>query len=176
VSETRLEMVCPKHALGAVARVMRDVHPYEEPAWDVYPLAPRPRPGFGMGRSIELAEPTTLAALVERLKGHLERPSLRVASTPAHRSGGAIRRVAVCAGSGKSVFEQARGFEVYVTGELGHHAVLAHLAAGASVILAEHSSTERGYLPTYAKRLAASAEGALETFVAAACREPIETW
>lgn len=176
VNETRLEMVCPKHALGAVSRVMRDVHPYEEPAWDVYPLAARPRAGFGMGRSVELAEPTTIAALVERLKGHLARPSLRVASTPTHRGGGAVRRVAVCAGSGKSVFERARGFDVYVTGELSHHAVLAHLAAGASVILAEHSSTERGYLPTYAERLAARSEGALETFVADACREPLETW
>jgi dinuclear metal center YbgI/SA1388 family protein len=176
VVETRLEMVCPKRALGAVARVMRDVHPYEEPAWDVYPLAPRPAPGFGMGRSVELSEPTTLAALVERLKAHLGRATLRVAASPAHRTGAPLRRAAVCAGSGKSVFERAPGFDVYVTGELGHHAVLAHLAAGASVVLAEHSSTERGYLPTYAARLAARSQGALETCIAEACREPLETW
>lgn len=176
VVETRLEMVCPKHALGAVARVMRDVHPYEEPAWDVYALAPRPAPDFGMGRSVELAEQTSLGTLVERLKLHLGRASLRVAASPAHRAGGPVRRVAVCAGSGKAVFERAPGFDVYVTGELGHHAVLAHLAAGSSVILAEHSSTERGYLPTYAARLAERCEGAIETFVAETCREPLETW
>lgn len=176
VAEVRLEMVCPKRALGSVARVMRDVHPYEEPAWDVYPLAPRPTPGFGMGRAVELAEPLPLAALVGRLKTHLGRDSLRVAASPAHRAGEVVRRVAMCAGSGKSVFERASGFDVYVTGELGHHSVLAHLAAGSSVVLAEHSSTERGYLPTYAARVAERTAGALEVLVSEADREPLETW
>src|SRR5688572_21889559 len=36
-SEVRLEMVCPRAALGLVATVIEQVHPYEEPAWDVYP-------------------------------------------------------------------------------------------------------------------------------------------
>jgi putative NIF3 family GTP cyclohydrolase 1 type 2 len=169
-------MVCPKRALGAVARVLGDVHPYEEPAWDVYPLAPRPAPGFGMGRSVELAAPLTLTALVERLKAHLGRTSLRVAPSPAQRAGALVRRVAVCAGSGKSVFDRTPGFDVYVTGELGHHAVLAHLAAGASVVLAEHSSTERGYLRDYAARIAHESAGALEALVSEADREPLETW
>jgi len=176
VAELRLEMVCPKRALGAVARVMRDIHPYEEPAWDVYPLAPRPAPGFGMGRSVELTTPITLATLTERLKAHLGRPSLRVAASPAHRAGAPLRRIAVCAGSGKSVFDRAPGFDAYVTGELSHHAVLAHLAAGASVLLAEHSTTERGYLPEYAARITTRSAGALEALVSESDREPLETW
>lgn len=176
VAEVRLEMVCPKRALGALARALRDAHPYEEPAWDVYALAPRPAPGVGMGRSIELTEPVPLTALVDRLKAHLGRPSLRVAAAPAHGSGGLVRRVAVCAGSGKSVFDRAPGFDVYVTGELGHHAVLAHLAAGSSVILAEHSSTERGYLRDYATRITERSAGALEALVSETDREPLEIW
>jgi dinuclear metal center YbgI/SA1388 family protein len=176
VEELRLEMVCPERALGAVARVMRDVHPYEEPAWDVYPLAPRPNAGFGMGRGVTLAEPTTLEALVARLKAHLGRGTLRVAATEPHRAGGGVRKVAFCAGSGGSVFERAPGFDVYVTGELSHHGVLATLTAGSSVILAEHSSSERGFLPAYAQRLAELAEGALEVAVSERDREPIESW
>jgi len=176
VAEARLEMVCPRSALGRIARVLRDVHPYEEPAWDVYPLAPRAVPGTGMGRSLELAEPASLETLVSRLKAHLGRESLRVAVSTAQRAGGTIRRIAVCAGSGKSIFEQAPGFDLYVTGELSHHDVLARLAGGASVILAEHSSSERGYLPRYAESVAERAEGALTTFVSVSDREPIETW
>ncbi len=176
VAELRLEMVCPKGALGAVARVMRDVHPYEEPAWDVYPLAPRPAPGFGQGRGVTLDSPTTLAALAERLKAHLGRSSLRVAATEAQRAGAEIRRVALCAGSGSSIFERAPGFDAYVTGELSHHAVLAHLGAGASVLLCEHSSSERGFLPSYAALVADRAGGALEVVVSRADREPIESW
>jgi putative NIF3 family GTP cyclohydrolase 1 type 2 len=65
---------------------------------------------------------------------------------------------------------------VYVTGELSHHAVLARLAAGSSVILAEHSSSERGYLPKYAQKLAELADGALEVLVSERDREPLENW
>ncbi|HEV8551044.1 MAG TPA: Nif3-like dinuclear metal center hexameric protein, partial [Polyangiaceae bacterium] len=176
VSEVRLEMVCPKSALGRIARVMRDVHPYEEPAWDVIPLAPRPTAGVGIGRALELGEAATLETLVGRLKAHVGRSALRVAASPAHRSGASLRRVAVCAGSGKSVFDGAPGYELYVTGELSHHAVLAHVASGASVVLLEHSTSERGYLPAYAARLAEGAGGALETLVSGADREPLESW
>jgi dinuclear metal center YbgI/SA1388 family protein len=176
VDETRLEMVCPGRALGAVARVMRDVHPYEEPAWDVYPLAARPRAGFGMGRGVTLETPVTLETLVARLKTQLGRASLRVAATPEQRAGKPVRRVACCAGSGGGVFERAPGFDVYVTGELSHHAVLARLAAGSSVVLAEHSSSERGYLPFYAAKLAELAGGALEVAVAERDHEPLENW
>jgi len=176
VEEIRLELVCPERALGAVARVMRDVHPYEEPAWDVYPLAPRPGAGFGMGRGVTLAEPTTLAALVARLKAHLGRNTLRVATTELQRGEKSVERVAFCAGSGGSVFERAPGYDVYVTGELSHHSVLATLGAGASVVLAEHSSSERGFLPAYAQKLADLAEGALEVAVSTRDREPLESW
>ena len=176
VAELRIEMVCPKGALGRVARVMRDVHPYEEPAWDVYPLVPRPAAGYGMGRALELAEPATLAALVARVKIQVGRQAVRVAASPAHRGGAPVRRVAVCAGSGRTLFEKARGFDVYVTGELSHHAVLAHLAAGASVILCEHSTSERGYLPGYAARFAERAAGAVEALISAVDREPLENW
>jgi dinuclear metal center YbgI/SA1388 family protein len=176
VAELRLEMVCPRRALGRIARVMRDVHPYEEPAWDVYPLAPRPAPGFGMGRGVILDTPTTLAALCERLKAQLGRGTLRVAATDAMRAGSAIRRVALCAGSGSSIFEQAPGFDVYVTGELSHHAVLAHLGADASVVLCEHSSSERGFLTRYAELVRERAGGALRTVVSRADREPLESW
>jgi dinuclear metal center YbgI/SA1388 family protein len=176
VAELRLEMVCPRGVLGRVARVMRDVHPYEEPAWDVYPLAPRPTAGYGMGRALTLAAPATLAALVARLKIHVGRATLRVAASAPQRDGAPIRRIAVCAGSGKSVFEGTRGFDAYVTGELSHHAVLAHLAAGSSVILCEHSTSERGYLPAYAARFAERTGGAVETLISAADREPLESW
>jgi dinuclear metal center YbgI/SA1388 family protein len=150
VPEIRLEMVCPKSALARVVDVMRDVHPYEEPAWDLYPLAPRPLPGFGMGRRVTLTEAATLKMLVTRLKSHLRAPSLRVAATPAHRGGALLREAAVCAGSGGSVLARASGAEVVVTGELSHHAVLEKLAAGVSVVLCEHSSSERGFLRVFA--------------------------
>ena len=39
VVEERIETVCAEELLGAVLDAVRAVHPYEEPAIDVYPLA-----------------------------------------------------------------------------------------------------------------------------------------
>lgn len=62
-----------------------------------------------------------------------------------------IRTIAICAGSGSSCFGTTRA-DLYFTGEMGHHDVLAALARQTwylfltSVILCEHTNTERGYL------------------------------
>ena len=39
VSELRVETVVPADALEAVVAALRAAHPYEEPAFDLYPLA-----------------------------------------------------------------------------------------------------------------------------------------
>jgi hypothetical protein len=39
VAELRVETVVPADRLGDVVAALRSAHPYEEPAYDVYPLA-----------------------------------------------------------------------------------------------------------------------------------------
>ncbi len=38
VAEDRIEVICPSSILDKVLKAVRAVHPYEEPAIDVYPL------------------------------------------------------------------------------------------------------------------------------------------
>ncbi len=38
VEEERIETVCTKESLGVVIKAMKEVHPYDEVAFDVYPL------------------------------------------------------------------------------------------------------------------------------------------
>jgi hypothetical protein len=38
VNEERIETVCEGKALAAVVQAIRGTHPYEEPAFDVYPI------------------------------------------------------------------------------------------------------------------------------------------
>lgn len=38
VGEEKIETVCPKEMLGKVLEAVKAVHPYEEPAIDIYPL------------------------------------------------------------------------------------------------------------------------------------------
>ena len=43
--------------------------------------------------------------------------------------------------------------DVWLTGELSHHEILAANAAGTTVILTDHTHTERGYLPIMAGKV-----------------------
>jgi len=126
-----------------------------------------------LGRAIELAEPTPLRTLLHFIKTHLGLKQLRVAESARHAAGVPIERGAVCAGSGGAVFAELHGFDLYVTGEMRHHDVLAKVAGGASVVLCEHTNSERGYLPRLQQRLAELAEGELEVRISACDRDPL---
>ncbi|QRV80047.1 NIF3 (NGG1p interacting factor 3) [Ceratobasidium sp. AG-Ba] len=108
----------------------------------------------GAGRLVTLAEPVNLATLCDRVKSYCGLKNLQVGVSPKHNSvtEGVIRTIAICAGSGGSVLKGARA-DVYLTGEMSHHEVLAAAAQGTSVILCGHSNTERPYLPTLRERL-----------------------
>jgi dinuclear metal center YbgI/SA1388 family protein len=178
VPELRLEMVCPERALPAVARALVQHHPYEEPAWEVHPLAAKPVVGAGRARRISLTTPRPLLDLVAELKANLGLPHLRLAASPAHRKGSLIRSASVAAGAGAGAFESSAASDelasdLYVTGEMRHHDVLALLARGASVVLCEHSSSERGYLAHFRKRLLKETANAISVAIARKDSEPL---
>jgi dinuclear metal center YbgI/SA1388 family protein len=172
VDEVRLEMLCDKRALPAVAAAIAAHHPYEEPAWDAYPLVSKPKPNAGAGRLLTLSEPTSLETIIDRLKRQLNVSWLRVARSPDAKP---IARVALCAGSGGSLFENVSDVDLFVTGEMSHHDVLAKVRQGASVILSEHTHTERGFLPELARRIVELSDGKLEALVAEADVDPLVT-
>ena len=66
------------------------------------------------------------------------------------------------------------GCEVFVTGEMKHHEVLGALNAGMAIILGNHTSTERGYLPRLADRMAHLAPG-LRTIISEVDQDPLVT-
>lgn len=167
VGELRLEMVCGERALPAAVAALRAVHPYEEPAFDVYALVPRPRAGAGAGRIVTLAEAADLESVARRLKSRL---GLQVVSV-AQRGARQITRIAAVPGSGASLLDAAIavGAECFITGEMKHHEVLSALERGCSVILAGHTETERGYLPVLTSRLNAMRSGFRATVSRADC-------
>ncbi|KAI3627307.1 hypothetical protein GLX27_001027 [Malassezia furfur] len=99
----------------------------------------------GMGRVFSLDQPVPIRTLIARAKEHFAIDAVHVALGQDVSDDTPMRRVAVCAGSGGSVLRQAKDADVWVTGELGHHEVLAAVAQGISVILTNHSNTERRF-------------------------------
>ncbi|MBS0192033.1 MAG: Nif3-like dinuclear metal center hexameric protein [Phycisphaerales bacterium] len=159
IREVRLEMVCSKAALALAIETLRGFHPYETAPIDVHELMDQPVRSAGTGRRLLLDHPITVAALAERLKKHINRPTVRLACANPKKK---VSTIGVCPGSGGSILRAAAadGCEVFVTGEMKHHDVMSALDLGVGVILGEHTSTERGYLPRLAGKIEKALPGA----------------
>ncbi|MGC8862873.1 MAG: Nif3-like dinuclear metal center hexameric protein [Armatimonadota bacterium] len=152
VDEWRLEMICTGAVLDGVLRAMRENHPYEEVAYDVYELANEPV-RLGYGRIGSLAEPATLSDFAQHVRDMLNVRFLRLFGDPSRQ----VRTVAVCSGGGASLYREAAGAgaDVYVTGDWKHHDILNAADLGLTVIDAGHFETERPGMAALAERLAA---------------------
>tara|TARA_Y100001933_G_scaffold139723_1_gene138596 strand:+ start:32557 stop:33675 length:1119 start_codon:yes stop_codon:yes gene_type:complete len=147
VPEARLEMVTPASVLPAVINALRDAHPYEEPAYDIIALHNLPTESSqGMGRILTVEKSLTLNTCISRLKKHLGVRTLDIAKAVGKASH-SIRKIGICAGAGGSLLESAGDIDLFITGEMRHHDVLAAVDRGISVLLAGHTQTERPFLP-----------------------------
>ncbi|CBY09060.1 unnamed protein product [Oikopleura dioica] len=116
-------------------------------------LGSLPVVGTGMGRKGELAEQMKLNDIVDITKKHLKLANLRLVTANDKTSEDMVSTVAVCAGSGASVLSHAGKVDLWITGEMGHHEALDAHENNTSVILAEHSNTERGFLESFKAKL-----------------------
>jgi len=174
VQETRLEMAVSRSQLKDAASIIKRVHPYEEPAWEVYELADEPT-NTGQGRIRKLNESVPLSVLIDRIKKHLKLQDVRLALGVSHSLYTRVRSIALCAGSGGSVLKNVQA-DVILTGEMSHHEVIAAMHNGASVILCEHSNTERGYLGVFKEKLSAALGHQVEVHLSAADRDPLQVF
>ncbi|CAN8006102.1 unnamed protein product [Ixodes hexagonus] len=110
-------------------------------------------PDAGMGRLLVLKAPLSVGEAASRVKAHLKLSSVRLALGSGQTAQSTVRAVAVCAGSGGSVLKAVPGAQLYLTGEMSHHEVLDAQQRGVSVLLCEHSYSERGYLELFAEKL-----------------------
>lgn len=151
VPEVRIEMVCSRAALPVLVATLRQFHPYEEVPFDLYPLSPVPNLEVGIGRRVVLDQPTTVGEIGERLKKHLG--ITRLKTTNPMRE---VRTVGFVPGSGADLIDTAvrdSECELFVTGEMKHHAALHAERLGCSIILTGHTNSERGYLSVLKERL-----------------------
>ncbi|MFL6099994.1 MAG: Nif3-like dinuclear metal center hexameric protein [Actinomycetales bacterium] len=121
--EVRVEMRLPRQARAAVVAAARTAHPYEEPAIDVYELAPWSGP-TGIGRVGTLSRAITLHELVSIVAEAL--PSTVQGIRASGPEVGTVHRVAVCGGAGDSLLDAVRrsGADAFVTADLRHHPAL----------------------------------------------------
>jgi putative NIF3 family GTP cyclohydrolase 1 type 2 len=117
--EERLETLLPLAEADRVIAALKSAHPYEEPAYDLYPLR-QPPSGFGLGRVGILAEPKNGEAFIAGAAKALGAEAAQVSGPIPEQ----IERVAVVGGSGGDFLAQAKaaGAQALITGEASYHA------------------------------------------------------
>lgn len=118
VEEMRIEVEVPGWRLADVLAAVRESHPYEEVAYDVY-ATERSYSRAGLGTIGLLPERMPLSRFLAHVSERLGTPSLRYTGDPDMP----IERVAVCGGSGSDLIATARsqGADAYVTADVTYH-------------------------------------------------------
>jgi len=139
VREFRLETVLPQNRRNEVIQALLAAHPYEEVAYDLYPLNIHGQIR-GLGRIGELEEAVSLHEFAERCRELLHPDFLHVRGDLQSR----IRKVAVLGGSGGDYFDRAlhSGADVFLTGDVKFHQAQEAELNGLALIDAGHDATE----------------------------------
>ena len=117
VDEQKLETIVCKENLPGVLRAMEKAHPYEEIAYDIYPLANQREMGFGiLGRYEQGISLTELKEILGRIF-----PFKTLKCSPGEIQ--TIKKIAVVPGKGGKFIEEAarKGAEVFISGDLDYH-------------------------------------------------------
>ncbi len=139
LKEIRLETIVPNSRLSKVIRAMIKNHPYEEVAYDLYPLSNQGEE-VGIGRIGYYSEAMSYQNVIGQIKEVLDLPYLRYSGDLTRM----IRKVAICGGSGSSYINQAvfKGADLYITGDVGFHDAQLAESLGMEIIDAGHYWTE----------------------------------
>jgi len=148
--EFRLEVLVPEDRLHDAITAMVAAHPYEEVAYDVYPLWNRGKE-CGIGRYGKLQTPMTFGGFCAMACEVLRVREPRTSGDPESH----VETVALLGGGGGSRIKLAhsKGVDAFLTGDVNHHEFLLARALGLNVIDATHFWTERPGMIALAPRL-----------------------
>lgn len=116
--EIRIETILPSYLVNQVVAAMVAAHPYEEAAYDIYPLENQ-NANTGAGMLGMLKKEMTAKNFLLKVKKVLGSPAIR------HNSliDRPVKKIAICGGSGSFLISEAyrAGADIYLTGDLKYH-------------------------------------------------------
>jgi dinuclear metal center YbgI/SA1388 family protein len=117
-AEVRIETILPKPIQHKVISAMLKAHPYEEVAYDIYPLANK-FSNAGSGAIGNFENPMDETAFLTHLQKTFQVGAIRHTNL----SGRKVSKVALCGGSGSFLFKDARnaGADAFVSGDFKYH-------------------------------------------------------
>ena len=116
--EVRIESIYPVYLEAQILREMINAHPYEEVAYDIYPLG-NTYEGAGSGMIGDLPASVPTGDFLQKLKDVFQTGCIRH-TKPLSES---VKKIAICGGAGSFLIEDAirAGADVFVTGDIKYH-------------------------------------------------------
>jgi len=142
IEEIKIETVVAERDLDSVVQAMKNNHPYEEPAYDVYEL--KAKPSYGIGILGETDKEVEISKFSLEVKNRLKAHYIRLIKSNEQK----IKRVALCTGSGGSLLEQVshKDADLYITGDITYHTAHRAKELGLNVLDVEHFDTEKFFV------------------------------
>jgi dinuclear metal center YbgI/SA1388 family protein len=149
VEEVKLEVVVSKWKMNEVILAMKKTHPYEEVAYDVFPLK-NENLNYGIGTIGELANVMSVSDFLHFVSSKLKTSGLRYAKGRTKK----IKKVAVCGGSCGELLDEAikQNADAFITADLKYH-TFQHAEGKILFIDAGHYETEVPVLDEVQTRL-----------------------
>ena len=118
VKEVKFEFIVDAWNLNKVISALMKNHPYEEPAYDIYPLK-NLNVNYGEGAIGELKSPMNENEFLKHVCSSLKTDAVRYSSGSKKK----IKKVAVCGGAGSSLINSAisAGADAFVTADIKYH-------------------------------------------------------
>jgi dinuclear metal center YbgI/SA1388 family protein len=152
IEEVRLETILVAGMESVAIDTLKFVHPYEEVAYDIYPVEQLPVQkglvwGLGYGFVAELEKPISYDLFVKRVKKVFKVDRfLTNQHTPK-----VVKKIAFTPGKGSSFVKSVKSHavDVYITGEVGYHASIDSAKSRVNVIELGHRESELYFLKTF---------------------------
>ncbi|MCF7857751.1 MAG: Nif3-like dinuclear metal center hexameric protein [Candidatus Cloacimonetes bacterium] len=123
VVERKLEFFVDSFKLSKVLDAMKKAHPYETPAYTVYPQS-KPNENYGLGMLGELVPEMSLIDFAKFVKLKLKAPFVKL--WPANKNKTSpVTKIALCGGSGSSLISKVYGkADVLVSSDFTYHTIM----------------------------------------------------
>ncbi len=134
VEESRIEVIVKEVDLDKVVSKMKDIHPYEEPAYDIIPLRNKDK-NIGLGRYTVLEDEKCISDFLSVYSGQLK-GNLDINKK--------VKRIAFSGGSGASLVGKvvSLGIDLFITGDIDYHTAIEAEEQGLTILDIGHEQSE----------------------------------
>lgn len=139
VEEYRFEALVADEKIDQVVKELLKVHPYEEPAWDLYKME-NLKTEKGIGRIADLKSEIELQPFLNQIKEIYNLDVIKVV-----KAKNKVNKIALCSGSGSDFIKDAyyQGADLYLTGDVKYHEAQLAEELGINLVDFGHYGSEK---------------------------------